>query len=56
MTLSNALANVNELFTCALNWAKDTLGMIVNQPILMLFLLVPFVGLGIGILRRIIRL
>ena len=56
MTVSAALGNVSELFSYAIGMAGEVMSFITSQPILGLFLLTPFVGIGVGLIRRIIRL
>ncbi len=44
------------LFQWMISCASDTVGMIVSQPLLLCFVVLGFVGIGVGLIRRLIRL
>ena len=47
---------IGELFTAAMGWAGEVVTMIGNNPLLLFFICLPLVGLGIGIVKRLIRM
>lgn len=55
VTISTILTNVGSIVTSAVTWVNSFVGTIVGSPLLSLFCLIPVVGLGIGLLRRLIR-
>ena len=55
ITLSTILSDVGTLFSSAIEWAGDVGTTIVSNPIMLVFCVVPLVGLGIGIFKRLIR-
>lgn len=52
------LLNVGQVVTAAIEWMGDFLGVITatGNEILLLFVIIPVVGLGIGLLQRLINL
>lgn len=50
------LTNVTELVTAAISWIGLFVDCIVSQPLLLMFVVTAFVGLGVGLIKRIIRL
>lgn len=55
ITLSTILSDVGSMFSSAISWAGDVADTIVSNPIMLVFCVVPLVGLGIGIFKRLIR-
>lgn len=54
--LSAIIANVNSLVTAAIGWVGDYVDAITGNPLILMFVIVAFVGLGVGLIRRLIRL
>lgn len=56
-TMSTVLGYVGEVFTSALEWAGDVVTFITapDNAIVLLFMLLPLVGIGIGFLKRIMH-
>ena len=56
VTLSTILTNVGSIVTAAISWMGDFVSSITatGNEILLLFVLVPLVGLGVGLLKRMI--
>ena len=51
------LASVTSLVTSAISWTTSYLTMITGNDVLVLFCIaLPLVGLGIGIIRRLVRI
>lgn len=55
-TLATILADVSSVVTSALQWAGSVVSFIASNPIVMIFVLIPLVGLGIGMVKRMISL
>lgn len=55
-TLATILNAAGEIVTEALSWVSDVASTITSTPLILLFVLVAFVGLGVGLVRRMIRL
>lgn len=50
------ISNVTDLVTAAAGWIGSYVTVITGAPLLLMFVIVSFVGLGVGLLRRLIRL
>ena len=55
-TLATILSAASEIVSEALTWVGDVAATITSTPLILLFVLVAFVGLGVGLIRRMIRL
>lgn len=56
ITISSILGNVTDFVTAAIGWVGSFVTAITSNPLLLVFVIVSFVGLGVGLLRRLIRL
>lgn len=56
VTVSTLLGYVTEFVTSAVSWITSFVGAITSNPLLLMFVIVAFVGLGVGLIRRIIHL
>ena len=54
--MADILSNVTLLVTEAIEWVSAFVECIVAQPLLLMFVVTVFVGLGVGLIKRIIRL
>lgn len=50
------MTSVGTIVTNAITWMGDFAGFITDNPLVLAFVLVGFVGLGVGLLRRLISL
>lgn len=50
------IQSVTDIFTAAVGWAGTVGETIVNTPILLMFVVLPLVGLGIGIFKRLLHI
>lgn len=55
-SMSDILSVVTSLVTQAITWMTSFITAITANPLLLLFVLVGFVGMGVGLIKRIIRL
>ena len=53
--MAEMLTTVTSVVTAAAGWAASFGTMIVETPILMLFVAIPLVGLGVGLFKRLIN-
>lgn len=53
--MSEIISAVGSVFTEAISWVGDVATTITGQPILLLFCVIPLVGLGVGLFRRLIN-
>lgn len=56
VTLASILTDVGSIVTQAISWAGDIVDFIVANPLIFLFVCVAFVGLGIGMVKRMVSL
>lgn len=54
VTVATLIAALGDIFTAAVGWVSTVATTITASPILLLFVLVPLVGLGIGMFKRMI--
>ena len=54
--MSEVLTSVSSVVTAAIGWIGDFVDVIASTPLLLLFVTIPLVGLGIGLLRRLISI
>lgn len=50
------MTNVGTIVTQSISWIGEYLEVITAQPLLLAFVIVAFVGLGVGLIKRLIRL
>lgn len=56
MTMATILSNVTAFVTEAISWVTAFCTCITAQPLLLMFVIVAFVGLGVGLIKRLVRL
>lgn len=55
-TVSGLVGEVSTIVTGAVGWIGDYVGAITSNPLILMFVIVAFVGLGVGLIRRLIGL
>lgn len=55
-TMSTILTDIGSVVTAAIGWMGDFVTFITSHPLILLFIVVAFVGLAIGLIRRLIAL
>lgn len=55
VTIATILSNVSSLVTEAIKWVGSFVGAITSNPLLLMFVIVAFVGLGVGLIKRLLR-
>lgn len=56
VTMATIITNITSVVTAAIGWVGQFLTLITGQPLLLLFVITSFVGLGVGLIARLIRL
>lgn len=56
VTIATLLENVSSLVTSSVSWIGSFVGAITSNPLILMFVIVAFVGLGVGLIQRLIRL
>lgn len=55
VTIATILTNVSSLVTEAVKWVGSFVGAITSNPLILMFVIVAFVGLGVGLIKRLVR-
>ena len=50
------ITSVSDIFTAAIGWAGTVGQTVVNTPILLMFVVLPLVGLGVGLFKRLLHI
>lgn len=54
--MSTIITDITSLVTAAITWVTSFVGAITANPLILMFVIISFVGLGVGLIRRLIRL
>lgn len=54
--MSDIISAVTDLVTAGIQYVGQFVAVITGNPLILAFVIISFVGLGIGLLRRLIRL
>lgn len=54
-TIATLMGNVGEIFTASMGWAAEVGSTVVETPVLLMFVVLPLVGLGISIFKRLLN-
>lgn len=54
MDMANLISNVGQVFTGAIGWVGDVATTVTDNPILLIFCILPLVGIGVGLFRRLL--
>lgn len=54
--MADIITNVTALVTAAITWVTSFVTAITDNPLILMFVIISFVGLGVGLIRRLIRL
>lgn len=55
-TVSTILTNVTSVVTEAVSWIGSYVGAITSNPLILTFVILSIAGMGVGLIRRLIRL
>lgn len=56
VTMATIITDVTSLVTAAIGWVGEYVDAITGNPLILMFVIVSFVGLGVGLIKRLIRL
>lgn len=56
ITMATVITDVGSIITASANWITSAVSTVMSSPVLEFFLFVNFVGLGIGLFRRMTRI
>lgn len=54
--LSNLITDIGSMVTGAVSWITSYIGAVTSNPLILAFVIVAFVGLGVGLINRLIKL
>lgn len=55
VTVATILADVSSFVTSSVSWIGSFVGAITGNPLILTFVIVAFVGMGIGLIKRLVR-
>lgn len=55
MTVSTIVSSVTTLVSEAVKWIGSFVDVITSNPLILTFVIVSFVGLGVGLIKRLVR-
>ena len=55
MTMASVLSTITEVFTAAVGWVGTVSETVVNNPLLLVGVVITFIGPGIGLFSRLLR-
>lgn len=54
-TMATVLSSITEVFTAAVGWVGTVAETVAEEPLLLIGVVVGFVGLGVGLFSRLLR-
>lgn len=54
-TMATVISSITEVFTAAVGWVGTVAETVAGEPLLLIGVVVSFVGLGIGLFSRLLR-
>lgn len=55
VTVATILGDVSSFVTSSVSWIGSFVGAITGNPLILTFVIVAFVGMGIGLIKRLVR-
>lgn len=56
VTIATLLTSIGSIVTAAVSWMQSAATAIAGNPLALMFILLPLMGVGIGLFRRILNL
>ena len=56
MTLATLIESITTVFTAAIGWVGTVADTVAGEPLLLLGVVIGFVGLGVGLFRRLLNI
>ena len=53
--MTEVLAAVTSVFTAAIGWVGTVADTIAGEPLLLIFVVIPLIGLGVGLFKRLLN-
>lgn len=54
--MADIITAITSVVTASVGWVEAFVGVITKQPLLLMFVIVGFVGLGVGLIKRLLRI
>lgn len=55
-TLAAIIGDIGKIVTAGVSWVGSFVGAITDNPLILMFVIMGFVGLGVGLIKRLMRL
>lgn len=55
VTMTSLISNLTEIFTAVIGYVSTVASTIAGSPLLLIFCLIPLIGLGVGLFRRLLN-
>ena len=55
ITMTSILSNITEIFTAGVSWLGTVSDTVAGNPLLLFGVLISFIGVGIGLFKRLLR-
>lgn len=55
MTMTQIISSLTEIFTAVIGYVGTVATTITSNPLLLIFVLIPIIGLGVGLFRRLLN-
>lgn len=56
MTMATLISDITSVFTAAIGWVGTVADTVAGEPLLLLGVIIGFVGLGVGLFRRLLNI
>lgn len=55
ITLTSILSSITEIFTAGISWVGTVSDTVAGNPLMLFCVLISFIGIGIGLFKRLMR-
>ena len=55
-SIAAIISDIGSIVTGAVSWVGSFVGAITDNPLILMFVIIGFVGLGVGLIKRLIRM
>lgn len=56
MTMATLISDITSVFTAAIGWVGTVADTVAGEPLLLMGVIIGFVGLGVGLFRRLLNI
>lgn len=56
MTMASLIESITSVFTAAIGWVGTVADTVAGEPLLLIGVIIGFVGLGVGLFRRLLNI